>query len=1244
MMNLRTPLVLLLCFVALLQTKAVNTCSISIPTNYLFAMRTFFCTLFCLLSITFVSAQSGPPDIIPDEPIYPSSQPKMQSFIQPLSADEPAYYPEPIPASPNAAALEKYEKIPVGYHTGVPQVSVPLGEVTDGSLGVPIGLSYHAVGLKVLENSSWIGAGWTLTSSGAITRSVQGLPDEKQAMGRSFNQFFGYYDDLGFAAHVNDDEKHSDFGEKGFNKTIGDGEVDAEPDRYVIQVPGFSGKFYFADDQSVVFPEASDVKVVPYKGNDGGFERWEVILPNGTRYTFAQQVDEDDPITERMFTYREEEGIGANFRAAVSSWLLTEIVSADQKDVITYHYVPERYGYHTLVPSVGSRGQTPTRVKYSVEGWRLSEIRHTHGKVVFRRAASPRQDLSGFSKWSGGDGTNSEAYALQAIEWQDRSGNCVRKVELTTSYFEDDTPGDYFQGAYQVSSDRKRLKLDQVQETGCGELSKPPYVFAYYQETEVPRRLSYAQDHWGFFNGEVDNEGLLPNGTAQGPQRESGFPAMQAGTLQQIRYPTGGSTTFTYEANTVWRSYERTSLAETPTAIHQTSGLQAVSKNVTLPRGEYVIAYTVSSQQEQSTVYLEGLPLEGQERFGGSFSQRGTTYSDVVILEGKYQLRAQVGNDNYTSGKIEIFAYETNQYEEDFAVGGLRIKQIVRNPTGSGKELFQRFEYTKNNPRGSGKVSSAALYGRPVYRSYVRNDYIKQAGDRASTERELHSRHNEGCLLGGNPDATTLTSINGIFPMEEVQGYHLGYEVVTEYEPDGGHTIYNFNTSSTDSPTQPIAVYALGELCSAETPNYPLPPPAYNPRAGRLLQKIVKGADGNNKQIIVYNDVFKAEAEKVPGMTSAQVGNAPLINFYELSSHKLTSQTVTTYQYDQSDPSLSVTTVAHTKYESDKHAMPTASTVEVKSGTRRQQSTYVSDLVRTLSHQSSYDTYQGTLQANRNEFSQTTSPTNDCDFSTGCWYFAFKKLERQNFEARATYNQARVNERTQWQTNLDNDYTGASKEVQALINRHANNQLGQPVETALYLDNTMLEARYQSFQDKQTARNDQVSEVYPAKTFLIKQTTAFSPVQVSGGSLSKDQKYKLHTSLRYQQGRLVEALSRSGVTTAYLWGYKRKLPVAKVVGTSYNVVKAAVDPGSVQNLNGAELRSALSTLYDLGDTQVTTYTHDPLVGIISETDPDKRTTTYHYDDLNRLEWIESPDKHVVQKLNYYYDPSITADQ
>ncbi len=62
-------------------------------------------------------------------------------------------------SSPSAAALGKYGDIPVTYHTGIPNVSIPIYTVTAGNLSLPISVSYHASGLKVQEAASWVGAG-----------------------------------------------------------------------------------------------------------------------------------------------------------------------------------------------------------------------------------------------------------------------------------------------------------------------------------------------------------------------------------------------------------------------------------------------------------------------------------------------------------------------------------------------------------------------------------------------------------------------------------------------------------------------------------------------------------------------------------------------------------------------------------------------------------------------------------------------------------------------------------------------------------------------------------------------------------------------------------------------------------------------------------------------------------------------------------------------------------------------------
>jgi hypothetical protein len=81
-------------------------------------------------------------------------------------------------ASPTAASLGKYGDIPVSYHTGIPNIGIPIYTVQSRTLKLPISLSYHAGGLKVQENASWVGAGFSLLAGGCITRTVVGAPDD----------------------------------------------------------------------------------------------------------------------------------------------------------------------------------------------------------------------------------------------------------------------------------------------------------------------------------------------------------------------------------------------------------------------------------------------------------------------------------------------------------------------------------------------------------------------------------------------------------------------------------------------------------------------------------------------------------------------------------------------------------------------------------------------------------------------------------------------------------------------------------------------------------------------------------------------------------------------------------------------------------------------------------------------------------------------------------------------------------
>ena len=83
-----------------------------------------------------------------------------------------------IPPSPEVSALMEYIDFPVSFHTGLPNITLPLYVVKEGALEVPISISYHGGGIKVYDQPGIVGLGWGLNAGGCVSRSVHGLPDD----------------------------------------------------------------------------------------------------------------------------------------------------------------------------------------------------------------------------------------------------------------------------------------------------------------------------------------------------------------------------------------------------------------------------------------------------------------------------------------------------------------------------------------------------------------------------------------------------------------------------------------------------------------------------------------------------------------------------------------------------------------------------------------------------------------------------------------------------------------------------------------------------------------------------------------------------------------------------------------------------------------------------------------------------------------------------------------------------------
>ncbi|MFK7926263.1 MAG: hypothetical protein AB8H47_30220, partial [Bacteroidia bacterium] len=444
--------------------------------------------------------------------------------------------------APNAASLGKYGDIPVSYHTGIPSIQVPIFTVQEGSLSLPISLSYHAAGIRVEETASWVGLGWALNAGGVITRTVRNAPDEDGKL----QQKSGYWANYGYDFVQGTSEvQNLNYAAAGL--------IDTEPDLFSFNVNGYSGKFFFDDNRNVVLLPRQDIKIeVVASPNPYGykFDEWIMTTPDGVKYTFGGTgaIEESASSSGYYFT---------NDLYNRSSWYLKEIESPNADFKIELEYEPEKYAYYNNGSESRIAGanacpapiHAPNPVKTIVKGVRLSRISTPYTAVDFV-ANHVRQDLSKYIAGTN-SGVNNESRALDEIVIKDSDGQCFKRFILSKSYFESsfNTPTPYHDPD---QTDEKRLRLDQVQEVICsGKTSIPAYVFAYNHQVGLPRRRSLAQDHWGYFNGRY-NTVLTPkpaNSSCSGADRKPDANKVKEWAIKKITYPLGGWTEFEFETH-----------------------------------------------------------------------------------------------------------------------------------------------------------------------------------------------------------------------------------------------------------------------------------------------------------------------------------------------------------------------------------------------------------------------------------------------------------------------------------------------------------------------------------------------------------------------------------------------------------------------------------------------------------------------------------------------------------------------
>jgi hypothetical protein len=450
------------------------------------------------------------------------------------SQPNPTFDQHPIPPSPEAQAFMKYGTYPVDYSSGVPKIEIPIYQIKSGSLSLPVSLNYHASGIKMNDLASSSGLGWSLNAGGMVSRVINQVEDE-----RMFLSTDHYSSD--YITNYQPSPTNGYSLVYSYVHDIAFGNYDGRSDDYYYDVGnGLTGQFVYDINKNINQRSFTNNIITRTAQNT-----FQITGEDGTHYTFNDVEQVNSPISG----------------TCPSSWKISSIISANYKDTISfeYNYFPgfsysiESQTFNNNNPDVYNSFPSNQKFEkhYSTmiysESVLIKRIKFKGGTVTFSYE-SGRKDVMN---------NRLSAVIINSLSNSDTEVP-IKKYQLIHGYF--------LSNATNPNTFEAKLRLDEIKLFDQNNSYVNSYHF-HYNPGIMPPMINQnnpsgqpggygcggcAIDFWGYYNGHVENTNLIPDLPIQegGPaNRSADINYMKAESLEKIDFPTGGSTTFEFEAN-----------------------------------------------------------------------------------------------------------------------------------------------------------------------------------------------------------------------------------------------------------------------------------------------------------------------------------------------------------------------------------------------------------------------------------------------------------------------------------------------------------------------------------------------------------------------------------------------------------------------------------------------------------------------------------------------------------------------
>ncbi|WP_131539944.1 RHS repeat domain-containing protein [Pedobacter nototheniae] len=1095
-----------------------------------------------------------------------------------------------LPPSPTAGSLGKYGQIPIGFYTGIPQINIPIHAVKYKELELPISLNYHASGNKPDEMPGSVGLGWSLGIGGSITRIINGTPDE------------GVYP-VNFA--------------NAYNKDWGDGigypNLDGPVQELTVTVPAKEiGMFNYSgiavlsssyqgdyDARGNFLGGSYTITYTPTLHNPGYSPLTGVVMPNPIQYD-----DWSSPI--RMNSYLKTGYYEISPLVSDTSWIAD---SNPDEYIFNFNGISGKfYQDRNGIVHVKSQNGENFKIKINFVGQKFIDLPYeeqnknypfisTYVNKLYKELllySFTITDNNGIKYTFGGTDESIEfsrpgrclkntAIAdhpggyVQPTSWQLTSIESPNGYRILLSYYRDnfiitksvysDVVSSMPLSSFRLTADGTNFASNKIEKTT---LINPVHLqkiitpseeilftyklvqqLGYIVPSNYPNRDILATNEDIFYNYKdvgratianrnpsVNDFILFSNNKGEIYKRlffnYNGDPNKRL-ELDSLMFSEsyGAEQKYRFEYNpTPLPNY----LASKNDAFGFYNGKESVLNNMD---GEQGFQYFLSVSGNERTLREQEYNLSRMPDF--NFSKARILEKIIYPTGGAVKFEFEPNQYSVTAKKWP-FTVVNNQNNNSIETAGLRIKKIKSLLKDGSVASEKNYYYTTDYINGGG-ISSGVLSYEPKF-------FEKFSGIINNPANNYYSNPSASFNGKGKRIDYWRWYSNAIEPMSAVRGPHITYSEVTEETVGLGFTSYkyqNFDNGFNDLP--PVA-------------------------------QVSDNAD--LKQFWENDEGINMDLER--GLISKE-------SVYDKFKQK---KQETIYSYND-DPNRFDTNIRKL----------------VSSVNNELPRDYITSMRATASLIYTYFPFLKSKQVITNfENGQIITHKNDYLYDKKYGVLVEESLTNSNNQTLKTTYKYPFNF-------LNND------PEKIFRNLTGDNRIYM-IEKNELLNNKQISFSRINY-DKFSSNN----------LFLPKSVE----LQVGSNPIQTKQLFNKYDL----KANVTELQQPNGIKKIYVWSYNSQHPVAEIGNCDYAVVETllggalAIESFNKKNPTDDEIKTFLAPLRSgLPNTQITTYTYAPLIGITSQTDPKGLTTFYEYDGFGRLNLIKDQNGNIIKTYDYHY--------